>query len=367
MKPLNLLEPPGLLRAFRLEPPEGFAPVSLDVAGLEVQGFIAALDIFTTAEDAVRNAYLKYGKFLPAFILKLFTPRVLFIGTTVSEYAVFPRAINPAALRDAAIAMQRAKGLEFLIVKDIPAESPLLCGEENRFSAELLARLVEGGFIVLYGQALAFVPVTFGSIDEYIGRLSRSRRKDLRRKLRSRSALDIEQVNTGDAFFTDTVIDELYGLYLNVYNKSYIHFDKLTRQFFETVFRDADNGGIVFLYRHKTGPDTSRQDKIIGFNLCFVAGEFLVDKYVGFLYPDAQRLNLYFVSWFHNLEFCLKNNFKTFVAGWTDPQIKSYLGASFCHTYHAVHIKNPLLRFVLGRLKFLFEADRKTLETITGG
>lgn len=372
---LNRLEPEGLLRAFWRDPPEGFVPVSLDVEGGEVRGFIAPLDLFTTSEDTVRNAYLKFKKFLPEFIPGIFTPRVLFIGTTVSEYAIFPREMNTAPLIEAAIARQRAEGLQFLIVKDIPAQTPLLRDEENRFSAELIARLADGGFLILYGQALAFVPVTFGSIDEYLDKFSRSRRKDIRRKLRSTAALDIERVNTGDAFFTDGVIDELYGLYLNVYDNSLVHFDRLTRSFFETVFRDDSGGGIVFLYRHKdetagrhkNGPSGRRRDKIIGFNLCFVEGEFLLDKYVGFLYPDARMLNLYFVSWFHNLEFCLKNNLKNFVAGWTDPLIKSYLGASFCHTYHAVHIKNPLLSFVLGRLKFLFEADRKTLEKITKG
>ena len=36
------------------------------------------------------------------------------------------------------------------------------------------------------------------------------------------------------------------------------------------------------------------------------------------------------------------------VAGWTDPQVKEALGASFTTTQHAVFIRNPLLR-VLAR------------------
>lgn len=353
---LNLLEPEGIVQAFLAEPPEGFEPISVAVNDKHVPGFMAEFDLFTTANEKIKRHVQKYRKLLPFFIEKLLKPMVFFIGTTVSEYALFPCDIKPDRLRKSALSKLNNTRLQFLIIKDIPLHSPLLSGEENKFSAQLITHLGSNGFFILYGQALAYVPVNFNSTDEYLQKLSRARRKDIKRKLHSLSELDIEQIKTGDDFFTDPVIDLLYGLYLNVYRKSEIHFDKLTMLFFKKVFRDSANNGIVFIYRH--------QDKIIGFNLCFISGGYLIDKYVGFLYPDARKLNLYFVSWFYNLDFCIKNNLKMLIAGWTDPGIKSYLGASFTYTYHAVYIKNPFMRFILNRFKSFFESDRHVLENL---
>ncbi|MCL4491428.1 MAG: GNAT family N-acetyltransferase [Nitrospirae bacterium] len=352
----NLFEPEGLVNAFVTDPPEGFKPVSLGVNGKQVHGFLAELDLLTTMDEAVKRSFRKYRKFLPPFVDKLLKPMVLFVGTTVSEYALFPPGIAPETLRKAALAELKKSGKQFLIIKDLPSASPVLSGKENEFSEQLLSYLRDSGFFILYGQALAYVPVDFSSTEEYLQRLSRSRRKDIKRKLRSLSELTIEQVRTGDNFLDDPAIDYLYGLYLNVYGKSEIHFDKLTKSFFRKVFKDGESGGMVFLYRH--------QEKIIGFNLCFIVNDYLVDKYVGFLYPDSRDFNVYFVSWHYNLDFCIRNNLKAFIAGWTDPGIKAYLGADFTYTYHAVYIKNPLLRFILSRFKSLFESDRHTLEGI---
>ena len=48
---------------------------------------------------------------------------------------------------------------------------------------------------------LAWVPLDFASIDDYLGRLSASRRKNIRRKLRSRALLEVEEMPTGSAAF----------------------------------------------------------------------------------------------------------------------------------------------------------------------
>ncbi len=100
---------------------------------------------------------------------------------------------------------------------------------------------------------------------------------------------------------------------------------------------------------------------MIGFNLCFHFRDCLIDKYIGFLYPDAQEFNLYFLSWIRNLAYCLQHGLHTLVAGWTDPEIKSYLGADFTYTYHAVYVKNALLRQLLKRARSLFESDKQVI------
>ncbi len=348
-----LLEPPALVRHFLAHPPVDDFGASFRTLALPsgTPAFVARFDLLTTADDELRRRISR----LPLFRWwsRLLRPRTCFIGTTVSEYALLPRGVGADALvrdwRTAAEARQ-----PFLIVKDLPQESPLLDQASNALAREVARACEREGFVLLEGQALAWVPIDFESTDDYLARLSPGRRKDIRRKLRARARLEIAEIPTGDAFFADAAVrDAFYARYLDVYAQSEIHFDRLTREFFDALLQDASSGGIVVTYR--------QQGELIGWNLCFIVGDVLVDKYVGFRYPAAREHNLYFVSWMHNLDIALRHRLCCYVAGWTDPEIKSYLGARFTFTRHAVRPRSRLLRALLQRISSRFESDRERL------
>ena len=342
----NQLEPDSLIAQFALHPPNDF-DVFCTPDG--APAFLADFDLLTTADARLRRLIARLP--LSGYWSRLLRPRTCFIGTTVSEYALLPRAPAPDALV-ASLMRQYARAHPWLIVKDIPQRSPLLDADANAF-ADALAHACQGaGWVLLQGQALAYVPVDFASTDEYLARLSSGRRRDIRRKLRARSELQVEALPTGDPGFADAaLLEEFYALYLAVYAQSEIHFDRLSPEFFRAMLRDGDSGGVVFVYRH--------DGRMIGYNICFVAHGNLLDKYVGFRYPQARQYNLYFVSWMHNLDYACAHGLRHYIAGWTDPEIKAYLGASFTFTRHAVHVRNPLLRAVVRRIAGRFESDRQ--------
>ncbi|MBS0469263.1 MAG: GNAT family N-acetyltransferase [Proteobacteria bacterium] len=344
----NQLEPDGLLHQFANHPPEGFAPLR----DWPAPAFTAPFDLLTTADDALKARLLSLpgGRWLSRR-LRLTTD---FVGTTVSEYAPLPRG-TPAAQQAGAL-RQRAGRTMLTIVKDLPQDSPLLAAEDNEHAQALAQALQDSGFILVEGQALAYVPMDFASLDEYLSHLSKSRRSNLRRKLRSRARLHITRIPTGAAFADDALVDGYYALFEAVYEQSEIHFDKLTRGFFAGLLRDAGNGGMVFEYRD--GPS----DALLGWNLCFEHAGRLIDKYIGLSYPAAREANLYFVSWMVNLEYALERGLTHYVAGWTDPEVKAQLGAKFTFTRHAVFIRNPLLRALGRRFAGHFESDRQWSE-----
>ena len=342
---LNLLEPESLVRLFVAFPPHAFEAF---ISPEGTPAFTTRFDLLTTTTDSVRLrvASLPFYRFWS----KALMPRTCFVGTTVSEYALFPRALPPASLVEELKARHTPR-YPFLIIKDVPQDSPLLDAPDNAHALEVVNACRRAGFVLVEGQALAYVPIDFESIDAYLSRLSASRRKDIRRKLRARADLSVDNVPLGDDRFQDAgVLDEYYSLYLNVYNQSTLHFDLLSATFFRALLQDASTGGISFEYRHA--------GRLIGYNICFVSHGQLIDKYVGFRYPDARAQNLYFVSWFHNLAYALDRGLTHYVAGWTDPEIKAYLGARFTSTRHAVYIRNRVLRAVLRRLTSFFERDR---------
>ena len=339
----NQLEPSGLIHQFEQHPPEGFALLE----DWPAPAFTAPFDLLTTADDALKARLLSLpaGKWLSQK-LRLQTD---FVGTTVSEYALLPQGMDAAQL---AQQLRASAGRKMLtIVKDLPQSSPLLSDEDNAFSKAVFEALKQQGFIAVEGQALAYVPITFASLDEYLAGLSKSRRSNLKRKLKSRAHLSIERIPTGIAFASDECVGEYYALFDAVYAQSEIHFDKLTLAFFADLLRDEANAGIVFEYR------AIESGALLGWNLCFEQGGKLIDKYIGLSYPAARDANLYFVSWMVNLESAVERGLTHYVAGWTDPEVKAQLGASFTMTQHLVFIRNPALRALGRRFSGLFESD----------
>jgi predicted N-acyltransferase len=345
----NLLEPRALVECFLAHPPDDFRAA---VTASGTPAFFAHFDPLSIADGTLRRGVTA----LPLYRAwrRLLRLRTCFVGTTVSEYALFPADVDADVLvRDW---LDHARGQALLIVKDIPQESPLLDAASNAQARAIAGACERAGFHLLEGQALAWLPIDFSTVEEYLARLSPSRRKDIRRKLRSRADLDIEEIPTGSAFFADAAMrDAFYALYLQVVAQSEIHFDRLSRAFFDAVLQDASNGGIAFVYRHA--------GRLIGWNLCFAVGDKLVDKYVGFSYPAAREHNLYFVSWMHNLDYALRRHLSAYIAGWTDPEIKSYLGARFTFTRHAARPRSRILRMLLRRLASNFESDRQWADT----
>jgi hypothetical protein len=338
------LEPEIMLSQFLVHPPVGF---DAECAPSGMPCFVAPFDLLTTADAALRQRVTR----LPGFRRwgGLLRWRTRFAGCTVTEFAPLPADVPARQLADELLDLYR-RDCALLVFKDLAPNSPLLDAAAIDHVEAFAQQCKAGGCVLLEGMPLAWVPIDFESIDVYLARLSHSRRKNIRRKLRSREALKIDCVQTGAAMFDDdAVLAEFYALYCNVYTQSEIHFDLLGAAFFSALLRDSASNGLVFTYRHA--------GELIGWNLCYEYAGKLIDKYIGLAYPQAREQNLYVVSWMENLEYARRKGLSHYVAGWTDADVKRQLGAQFSTTRHAVYVRNPLLRFIFRRLSHLFESD----------
>ena len=350
---LNVVEPAYLIDTFLNNPPIDFASMQVSCDGTMTPAFVALFDLFTTLDEEAA-ALKKFFDRLP-FLRRFFSLRTIFVGTTATEYANYPDLPRFNNLISALMKEMRVRNSQLVIIKDIPEKSPLLSERENEKAEQLLKECKSAGFLSVGGQALAYVPIDFKSVDEYMSRLSKLRRKEFRKKIKESSHVVIDELSCGDPAFNDErFLAELYEMYEHVFQQSEVHFDILSRSFFRDLLVFKGGGGKVFLYKV--------DGRLIGYNICFVNEDRLVDKYVGFVYPDARDANLYFLSWFYNLDYALKNGLKYYIAGWTDPKVKAALGAKFTLTRHAVFIRNPILRAILTPLQHLFEADQNFVE-----
>ncbi|TKI04476.1 GNAT family N-acetyltransferase [Martelella alba] len=343
---INDIEPHSLVLNFLRFPPAGFE-VGMSESGLPC--FYTRFDLTTTMDTAARQRLLRWPG--AGLLRRLLTMDAWFIGTTVNEYSIFPMDMSPQRLAEW-ILKKCAAEKKFTIIKDLPQDSPLLSPRDNQYSHQLIIECLQRGFIQVEGQALAYVPIDFTDLDGYLSRLSHSRRRNIRRKLRSRRDLRVEILHTGDARLCDTNRQqEMYRLYREVYDQSEIHFDLHSPEFFAGLLTDSESAGRIFCYW--------REGELIGFNLCYVQNDKLIDKYIGLHYPQALEYNLYVVSWFVNLEYALSQGLRFYVAGWTDPQVKADLGAQFTFTTHLAWISQPLLRRILIRFRHHFESDAR--------
>ncbi|HMK71580.1 MAG TPA: GNAT family N-acetyltransferase [Xanthobacteraceae bacterium] len=126
--------------------------------------------------------------------------------------------------------------------------------------------------------------IDYASFEEYMQRaLSGNARKKLRQKLRASEQADpIEMIVVDDIA---PMIDEVYPLYLQVYHRSGLHFEKLTKDYFCGLGTRLGDKNRFFIWR--------QNGKIIAFGCCLLHGDTIHAEYLGLDYPVALDLHMY--------------------------------------------------------------------------
>ena len=163
------------------------------------------------------------------------------------------------------------------------------------------------------GMPGAELPITFADEQGYLARLGRQTRKDMRRKLRSRSAIEIER-RTSLAGLEDR-IDELYR---QTRERSSLQFETLTAAYFTGVLARMEGRASCVLYW--------RGRELLGFNLLLSDGRTLLDKFFC-MGSEGRDHDLYFLSWFENVGFCVRNNLARYQSGQAGYGSKLRLGS----------------------------------------
>jgi hypothetical protein len=202
------------------------------------------------------------------------------------------------------------EGASVIAFKDI-----LECDSER-----LAQPLKQAGFSQIANMPVATNAINFSSLEEYLETLSDATREDLRHMLKMRPHVEIEEY---DGIPPD--LDAIYQLYLNYYEHSELQFEKLTLQFFESVAALMPHHCRYVLYR--------AEGQLIGFNLLLHRDGVLFDKYIGLDQVLGKKYNLYFVSWAHNIEMCIRDGFHTYQSGQAADETKAKLGAKLKQTY----------------------------------
>lgn len=302
-------------------------------------GFITDYALDTTLTGPARDTAAALCRLAP----RLLRPKLACLGSPCTETALIGsdsargptgRGLLASALMDGFEELARTERCALLAVKDSPV---------TRHSPwdEALKPL---GYRSVAGLPVAAMDIDFDSIEEYLARLSSATRKDMRRKLKVAGAVRVEVRDR-----LDDVLDQVMGLYRQTRARADMQFEELTPDYFTGVLAGMSGRSHCALYY--------AGDRLLAANLLLHDGETLLDKFFCMDAALGRDFNLYFLSWFNNLQFCLDHGLRRYQSGQAAYQNKLRLGSHLTRTRMYFRHRNPFLNAALKAAAPLFAAD----------
>ncbi len=276
---------------------------------------------------------VKIRRFWPRFL----TMRTLMVGCAAGEAHL--QAVNDAAQRrDAAILSAHITRLaleqraSLIVLKEFPARY-------RSVMSSFLAR----GFTRVPSMPMTRLDISnYSSFDNYLAKaMSGKTRRDLNRKFRAAEQSGRIQMEVVSDI--STAIDEAYPLYLQVYGRSKMRFEKLTKEFFLEISRKMPDKARFFIWR--------QEGRIIAFSLCLIEDDTLYGEYIGFDYSIALKIHLYFYVMRDMMAWAIAHNCRSIVSsglGYAPKQqMRHMLEPLDLYVRHTSPLVNALIRRVL--------------------
>jgi predicted N-acyltransferase len=231
---------------------------------------------------------------------RFLTMRTLMVGCAAGEGHLDARG-EPArfalaeALAGGIVQAARREKASLIVMKEFPAEY-----------RDALSCFLDKGFARAPSMPMTRLDISqYKSFDDYLNKAIKSKRRtEFRKKFKAAEASSPIELDVTDS--PGEAIDEIYDLYEQVYARSGLHFEKLTREYFTEVARRMPDKARFFIWR--------QDGKIVAFSLCFVQGDALYGEYLGLDYKIALDLHLYFYVMRDIVSWAIDNGFKSIVS-----------------------------------------------------
>lgn len=203
-----------------------------------------------------------------------------------------------------------------IVLKEFPAKyrEPLKC-------------FLDAGFSRVPSLPMTRLDIDYPSFDEYMKRaLNSATRRKLRKKFKAAAQgppIELDVIDDVTA-----IVDEVYPLYLQVYDRSKLHFEKLTKEFLSGLGRLMPDKVRFFVWRQHT--------RIVAFSLCMLENDAIYAEYIGLDYTVALRLHLYHYAVRDMISWAMANGYKWFRSS----------GLNYDPKLHLRHLLDPIDLYV---------------------
>ena len=273
--------------------------------------FETRFDLSTFVEGWLKKSLKMAGRLIPS----VFQPRVLCVGLVEGEWSEI--GIDPhidGGTLDAActMALSAVQTLAAGLKSDIVAFYNF--NQYGKLPGEVFKK-----FNQVHYRSCARLPITFNSVEEYLGGLSSAARKDLRRKMRVAPEVRVIRSRTVSPF-----LDRIYTLYLKTVERSPMALGAHNRLFFEKICERVPGAEYKLYFV---------QEELVAFNLLVVKQQAMVDIYFCMDLDLGRKYNLYVVSWLENVRTCVERKIPFYDAGQGTEKTKAHLGATFIPSF----------------------------------
>lgn len=261
-------------------------------------GFLSQYALDTTLEAGrLRTLIGKIRRFWPRFL----TLALACLGSPCTEaghVGVHPQinddqyALVFETLLSAFETYARLRKCAMTALKDIPKTTFSVFSET----------ISKHGYAGLDGMPTAWLSIDFDSVESYFTRLSAATRKDMRRKLRAREKVRVEQRHDYGAH-----LPRIMELYQATRARSEWQFEDLTPAYFTGILETMPEGAFCSMY--------FVDDELLAANLMVHDGQTLIDKFFCMDDVKGKPYNLYYLSWFENIQHCLDHGLTRYQSG----------------------------------------------------
>jgi hypothetical protein len=291
--------------------------------------FVMDVPIEIVAPPVAAWMLRQIGRIWPSFAYQ----RTLFIGSpcsdegTVGTLPGIDLAIVAPALQRAVAARAEQLDAAMIVWKDLsPRSVPALrsiCASAGLFE------------VVSYPGTI--IRDAGGSFEGYLRQLSGRRRHRLRKKLRrSRDAVSLysEVVARPEA----TLVDDIWSLFQNTYQKADLKFERLTKTFWRRITQ-CEVSRLIILR------DTLTR-RPLAFMLVFLTRGWAINKFIGMDYSLAKESYLYFRLWEEFVRWTQTQGVVGVQSGQTCYQAKLDLGHDLVPLTNFACHRNPIIHLI---------------------
>jgi hypothetical protein len=288
--------------------------------------FVVKQDLVAAAPTLLRKLAGAARTIFPGF-LQL---KMLMVGNAAGEghlvhYSAEEQRVVVAAAARAVRELAQSCRASVIVWKDFPAEY-----------RRTLAPLTRGEYVRIPSMPGTRLPLNFTSFNDYMRRhLSRSMRKNLRRKFRATARLPLTMSVVTDV---SDCADELVPLYEQVRARARLRFERLTREFFAELGARMGDRARFFLWR--------LDGRLVAFSLCLVHEGTICDEYLGLDYSVALDLHLYFVTYRDIVSWAIEQGLKAYYSTPLNYDPKLHLGLELAPLdLYVAHANDTINRF----------------------
>jgi Acetyltransferase (GNAT) domain len=290
----------------------------------DARGEVRAVEpFFVLDQDLLIGARPRFGKLIES--IRRLWPRFMCIRTLMVGCVAGEGHLDGGEVGGRVLARElaslilehaRALGAALVVLKEFPARY-----------RRTLDCFLDRGFSRIPSMPMTRLPIDYANFDEYMQRaLTSATRKKLRKKFRATEqapAIEMRVVDDIAPF-----IDEVYPLYLQVYRRSKLRFEKLTAPYFCELGRRMGDKVRFFLW-HQGG-------RIVAFATCMVQGDTVYAEYIGLDYDVAIDLHLYHYVYRDVIGWAIAHGYKSFRSS----------GLNYDPKLHLRHLLDPVDLYV---------------------